>query len=444
LTLQSFLSLVLVVATAIGLGLSFWLLTRPREDLGLPKLRWPIVFSGIVAAWAAPVVMVLSLYIGYRLALPTILEELATGGRAAAQSNTGEFGRAAVESHVMTTVVWGVILSPVVEELMFRGALWSAIQRATSALRRREPRSLPSELIKESALARLLKGSGRWFLHGGIATALTAALFAWMHHDQPGGAGMVRVTQTACLGVALGIARHECRSVVPGIVMHAAFNLLSLAKLRKWIVSPVGPKVDVEFRGNPISVSLPIPDWYWQLATVGTVLLALWLAHKLIRRHAKARATMSIARSRADVFAYLTRPDTIPEVFHGHGLIPGATQAELVSTGGMRKGAVRQVTNSDGSVIEEEITELEAPSKQSYMLRRGMRFPFSALVRRAGGDWTVREEGDGAHIEWTFTFELTTPLLWPIVAPLRRDFQIAMRKALLRKREILEQSNDNH
>jgi len=34
-----------------------------------------------------------------------------------AQANTGEFGRALIESDVLTTVVWGVVLAPIAEEL---------------------------------------------------------------------------------------------------------------------------------------------------------------------------------------------------------------------------------------------------------------------------------------------------------------------------------------
>ena len=425
----------MVAVSAAGLALSFWLLRDAKRDLGLarPKVLWLVL-----AAAAIPVVLTASQYVGYRWALPTLLAEIAAGGKKAAQQNTGAYGRSLVEASEGTIVLWALVLTPVCEELMFRGVLWSTVQRLTGWLRGDAAQSLPSALIAESTLAKALKGAGRWFISGGIATIVTSALFAWLHHDQQGGAGMVRIVQTGTLALVLGLFRHHTKSILPGIVLHAGYNAMSLAKLRKWIVTPVGPKVEVLFKERPIKVPLPIPDWYWTLAKIGSGVIALWLLHALAPRRIRARASITIARSREDVFDYVIAPDTIAEVFHGHGPIPGATKAEMVSDGGMCKGATRRVYNSDGSVIDEDIVDLERPRLQSYRLKSGMRFPFTMLVRSAGGQWDLSEDGDRTRIDWTFTFDLTTPYVWPIAVGIKRDFGTAMRKALECMRDNLE------
>ncbi|RLB60091.1 MAG: hypothetical protein DRI90_14505 [Deltaproteobacteria bacterium] len=260
LTLQSFFSLVLVVSTALGLSLSFWLLATPRDDLGLGR---PTGAAIAMATFWAPIVLVLSAYLAFKLALPTLLEELARGGRRAVERNTGEFGRALVHTHVITTLVWALVLTPIAEELMFRGGLWSLVRRLTQRFAP-AAESLPPELLKEGALGRGLGAARRYLSEGGIATLVSAAIFAWMHADQEGGAGIIRVVQTACLGLALGCARHGSGSLLPPMALHAAFNLLTIAKTRKWVISPGWP------------TPFPIPSLYWQIAAGCGLVLGLW------------------------------------------------------------------------------------------------------------------------------------------------------------------------
>jgi membrane protease YdiL (CAAX protease family) len=240
LTLQSWLSIVLVVSTAAGLALAFKLLARPRADLGLERQRPADVAA---ATLAAPAVVVTSAWLGFQLALPTLLAEIAQGGRDAAQRNTGEFGRAIVQTHVLTTLLWAVVLTPIAEELLFRGALWSAVARP----------------FRGSAAA----AAG--------ATVVTGAIFAWLHHDQPGGAGIVRVTQAACLGLALGFVRHATGGIAAGIGLHALFNLMTIAKARRWFESPGWPP------------PLPIATLYWQIAAATTPLVLLYVLHRQSR-----------------------------------------------------------------------------------------------------------------------------------------------------------------
>jgi membrane protease YdiL (CAAX protease family) len=261
LSLQSFLSIVLVTATALGLALAFVFLREPRAALGLGA---PAAAGIGGAVLASPVVVVTSAWLGFQLALPTLLAEIAQGGREAAQRNTGEFGRAVVETHVVTTLVWAVLLTPIAEELLFRGAMWSLVER----LFRGAPRAASGAAPPSSSAALVPDERGRRLGAGIAATVVTSAVFAWLHHDQPGGAGIVRVTQAACLGVALGAARHATTSIVPGVALHALFNLMTVARARHWFESPGWPK------------PLPIAALYWQIAAVCTPLLTLVWIHR--------------------------------------------------------------------------------------------------------------------------------------------------------------------
>jgi len=244
LTLESYLSIVLVLSTCAGLAASFAVLPQPRAGLAIEER--PRTTNLVVALLCAPVVLVVSAYLGFKLALPTLLEELAQGGRQAVERSTGEFGRTLVQAHVVTTLVWAIVLTPVAEELLFRGALWSAI---------RAP------------------------LGGWLATLITTVVFTLLHADQPGGAGIVRAVQAAVLGLALGCARHATGGIAAPMVLHAAFNLLTIAKLRRWIVSPGWPP------------PLPIATLYWQLAAVSAAVLLV--AMSLIKQFVfRAEVTM--------------------------------------------------------------------------------------------------------------------------------------------------------
>lgn len=144
-----------------------------------------------------------------------------------------------------------------------------------------------------------------------------------------------------------------------------------------------------------------------------------------------AEANVRIARPPEAVFDFVTRPEAVAETFRGHGPVPGARTSQVVTPGGMRPGAIRRVENTDGSVVDEEIAELERPSVQAYRLVRGLRPPFTWLVRQAGGRWTFTPDGDGTLIRWVFTFELRSFLAWPparglLVPPFRRAMQAAL------------------
>ena len=138
---------------------------------------------------------------------------------------------------------------------------------------------------------------------------------------------------------------------------------------------------------------------------------------------------IEIAAPPERVFDFITRPDSVAKTFKGHGPVPVATKSELVD-GPMRVGAIRRVTNSDGSVIDEEILELERPRIQRYRLLGGFRGAAKLAVRGAHGSWLLEPTATGTLITWTFTFDIR-PLAYPIGALMRGPFRKAMQKALL-------------
>lgn len=153
-----------------------------------------------------------------------------------------------------------------------------------------------------------------------------------------------------------------------------------------------------------------------------------------------ARSTRYISRRPSQVFAAATDVANLPRTFVGAGPIPAVREAELITPGPLRSGSVRRIKNSDGSVIDEQVLALEAPSRHDYRLPGGFSFPFSLLVREAESRWRFSEaEGGGTTVDWTYRFTLTTPLVAPLVLPLIKVFFArAMRNCLTRLAAVLQ------
>jgi carbon monoxide dehydrogenase subunit G len=145
-------------------------------------------------------------------------------------------------------------------------------------------------------------------------------------------------------------------------------------------------------------------------------------------------ASIVIARPPEAVFDFVTRPEAVAETFKGHGPVPGANKSEVVTPGGMRVGAIRRVHNSDGSIVDEEIVALDRGIKQAYRLVKGLPWMF----RGGGGTWTFSREGEATRIDWRFSFDLVSPLVWPIAVMVRAPFARAMQDALARTKSSLE------
>jgi membrane protease YdiL (CAAX protease family) len=270
LTLESYLVLVHLVTVALGLCLSVLLLRQPRRELGLGAGK-PAALGWVLLL--APAIYVAASYFGIAIALPTLLEELARGGRELAQKSSGEFGRAITRSPLAVALIWAVIVSPVSEELLFRGAAWSAVQRLVERL---SPAARPLDSLElplsDGLVVRALRSAWAWLLAGGVATLASTALFAGLHADMPGGLGIVRVASAAMLGLACGIARHHAGTILSPIALHAAYNALSLATARRWVVSEAFP------------MKLGVPTLLSLIASAAlAIAIVLWLVRRFKR-----------------------------------------------------------------------------------------------------------------------------------------------------------------
>ena len=108
-------------------------------------------------------------------------------------------------------------------------------------------------------------------------------------------------------------------------------------------------------------------------------------------------------------------------VFPGYGLIPRIDQITLEAGDELREGSVRLIHNGDGSVLRERVDVLKRPEAHAYNLH-GFVFPFSLLVREAVGAWSFHARGTGTHVVWNYQFVLTSPLAWPLAAPIIKIF----------------------
>lgn len=249
LTLQTFLIVVHLVTVGFGVVLSLLLFAEPRKELGLGR---PKLGALGLTLLLAPVAYVASSYLAIHIALPTLLDELARGGRALVQQQSGEFGRSITRAPLLPTLIWASLVSPISEELLFRGVAWSAVQRAVERFAPLGPSSPPSSLdlavpISDGIVARGFGSIGRWFVTGGIATLVTTALFTALHADMPGGLGIVRVVSAAGLGLACALARQHSGGIAAPIALHIVYNTLSLAATRRWVVTDGFPML----RGVP-------------------------------------------------------------------------------------------------------------------------------------------------------------------------------------------------
>jgi membrane protease YdiL (CAAX protease family) len=268
--IQTFLMACQVTAAAVGLGLALAILARPRAELGLltPRAR-----HLVTAALVAPAVFVGAAAVALQIALPTLLAEARLRGPQASRENAGAFGRALTGGALLPTLLWGVVLAAITEELLFRGALFSLLERVVRHL---GTRSAGTTMGAPPPNPPLAMGAPPW--SAGLAAAVGAAvIFALLHGDLQGGVGIVRVVSTLCLGLACGVARVAARSVAAPVVVHLVHNAIAVGQTRRWFAGSSPPSFE----------ALPIPDPLLGLAVGGLVAgAALAIAAQAARRRA--------------------------------------------------------------------------------------------------------------------------------------------------------------
>jgi membrane protease YdiL (CAAX protease family) len=232
-SLQTFLMLCQIVTAACGVVLCWLLLTRGRELLAWRPPSWRAAAGAVLVA---PLLFAVTALLALRIALPTLLRELATHGAGATRHDAGAFGRMLQHAPVLATLVWSVLLAALTEELLFRGLFWSLCERAFGLVgrhgRRWEELAAESDRVPRPSS---LRSPAAWG-----ATLVVAVVFGWMHHDLPGGVGVVRTVSALCLGLACGIARQWSGSVVVAMLLHFSNNLMGLGQTRHWFATPLG------------------------------------------------------------------------------------------------------------------------------------------------------------------------------------------------------------
>jgi membrane protease YdiL (CAAX protease family) len=237
-TVESYSIAVQVVTVAIGLALSFSCLDAPRPMLGLYALSSRAWLCSLLLAPAAYVVIG---YAAVGLAWSTLQQEVASGGVALVRSQGGSVVAAMTRPSWFTPLLWAVVVSPIAEELLFRGALWSSVQGPLARIVNCPPRVRPEDTIPLEP--NLLAQAFRWLIASGTLTTLvTATLFAALHADLKGSQGIVRVTSAAGLALVCGVARQRTGSVAGAVFIHMWLNAFGLASARRWLVTESFPK----------------------------------------------------------------------------------------------------------------------------------------------------------------------------------------------------------
>ncbi len=239
LSVDAYSTLCQLVVAGAGLGLCFCVLDAPWRVLGLEELTRGrgVLFTVLLA----PALYVVICYAALGLALPTLRQELDRGGVELVRRQGGAVISAMTQPSLLAPLLWAVAVSPLGEELLFRGALWGAVQ---GLLERVRPSSNDQALEDGLPLERsLVLDSLGWILRSGsFATLLTTLVFAAMHADLRGSQGIVRIASAAGLGLACGVARQSTRTLAAPIVLHVLLNALTLASARRWVITVAFPK----------------------------------------------------------------------------------------------------------------------------------------------------------------------------------------------------------
>jgi len=149
------------------------------------------------------------------------------------------------------------------------------------------------------------------------------------------------------------------------------------------------------------------------------------------------RARIQVPRPPDQVFDFAVSTESFPRMMQPLGPIPGIVSMEMQGGARPARGARRRVTMTDGSVINEELLAYERPTRHQYRWLDPPKFPFSLLVKRGEGDFRFAPAEGGTRIEWTYRFQLTTPLVVGMTLPVLFLFRRWMKQGLTRIRDEL-------
>jgi uncharacterized protein YndB with AHSA1/START domain len=144
----------------------------------------------------------------------------------------------------------------------------------------------------------------------------------------------------------------------------------------------------------------------------------------------RVTAGVEVARPVEEVFDFAVAPESFPRFVHALGPIPAIARVEVLDGRANEPGALRRVTMSDGSEVLEEVLALERPRRHAYRWISRPAAPLHLLVRGAEGEWCFAAAPRGTHVAWTYAFDLTTPLVWPLALATLQVFRLWMQRAL--------------
>ena len=144
----------------------------------------------------------------------------------------------------------------------------------------------------------------------------------------------------------------------------------------------------------------------------------------------RVAAAVDVERPLEQVWDFAVAAETFPRLMHPLGPIPGIARVEMLGGRPLERGAERLVTMTDGSEVLEEILDAERPSRHRYRWLRPPAPPFNLLVRTGEGDWRFAAAGRGTRVEWTYTFDLTSALAYPLAVVVLQLFRRWMQRAL--------------
>jgi hypothetical protein len=144
----------------------------------------------------------------------------------------------------------------------------------------------------------------------------------------------------------------------------------------------------------------------------------------------RVAAAVEVERPPGEVYDFAVAEASFPRLVHALGPIPGIVRVEMEGGRPLERGAHRRVTMSDGSEVLEEVLDAERPRRHRYRWLRPPAPPFNLLVRTGEGDWRFSPAGGGTRVDWTYTFDLTSPLVYPLAAAALALFRRWMQRAL--------------
>jgi hypothetical protein len=132
------------------------------------------------------------------------------------------------------------------------------------------------------------------------------------------------------------------------------------------------------------------------------------------------------------LFDRVADPAAAADFFRGFGRVPAIADVRMLSDGPLRVGSRREVMLVDGSVLPEEVIELDRPSVHRYRI---VDFPpaLAGLMREGVGCWTFCAEPKGARITWSYVYQVRSFWKWPLALVFVKVLmRCAMRRAVER------------